>query len=39
MVTYLLDFHENNRFSKTLSEKSVTALSPIVFLDPPKKCM
>ena len=38
MVTYLLDFHENIRFSKTLSEyEEQTASSTITFLDPPKK--
>ena len=41
MVPYFLDFHENIRFSKTLS-KYQEQLCPIekttlVFLDPPKK--
>ena len=41
MVTYLLDFHENIRFSKTLSKYQEQPYplqkTAIVFLDPPKK--
>ena len=41
MVTYLLDFHENLRFSKTLSKYQEQPYplekTAIVFLDPPKK--
>ena len=44
MVTYLLDFHENIRFSKALSEYQEqsyllvkTVFVCIVFLDPPNK--
>ena len=41
MVPYFLDFHENIRFSKTLSEYHEqpypTEKTAIVFLDPPKK--
>ena len=42
MVTYLLDFHENIRFSKRLNEYQEQPYplekTAIVFLDPPKKC-
>ena len=42
MVTYLLDFYENIRFSKTLSEYPEQSYplekTAIVFLDPHKKC-
>ena len=41
MVTYLLDFHENIRFSKTLSEYKEQPYpmekTIVVFPDPPKK--
>ena len=41
MVIYLLDFHENIRLSKTLSEYHeqpyTLKKTTIVFLDPPKK--
>ena len=43
MVTYLLDFHENIRFSKTPAEYQenpyLLEKTTFVFLDPPKKCM
>ena len=42
MVAYLLDFHENIRFSKTLGEYQEKPYplekTTIAFLDPPKKC-
>ena len=41
MVPYFLDFHENIRFAKTLSEYQEQPYplekTTIVFLDPPKK--
>ena len=37
MATYLLDFHENIRFSKTLSEYREQPQLLFIFLDPPKK--
>ena len=41
MATYFLDFHENIRFSKTLSEYQEQSYplekTAILFLDPPKK--
>ena len=41
MVPYFLDFHENIRFSKTISEYQEqphpTEKTNIVFFDPPKK--
>ena len=41
MVPYFLDFHENIRFSKTLSEYQEQPYpiekTTILFLDPPKK--
>ena len=37
MVTYLLEFHENIRFSKTLSEYQEQPQPLFIFLDPPKK--
>ena len=41
MVAYFLDFHENNRFSKTLNEYQVQPYlleeNTIVFLDPVRK--
>ena len=40
MVPYFLDFHENIRFSKTLSkyqeQSNPTEKTTIVLLDPPK---
>ena len=41
MVPCFLDFHENNRFSKTLSEYQkqlyLIEKTAFVFVDPPKK--
>ena len=42
MITYLLDYHKNIRFSKTLSQYQQQFYYPlekttIAFLDPPKK--
>ena len=41
MITYLLDFHGNIRFSKALSEYQgqpcLLEKTTVVFLDPPKK--
>ena len=43
MLIYLLDFHENIKFSKSLSEYEeqpyLLKKTTFVFLDPPKKCM
>ena len=39
MVTYLLHFRQNIRFSKTLSEYQEQPHPLLVFLDPPKKML